>query len=202
MIGQSSKCNVVNNSVPACRSVKLETFPGPTSHAIAQISGTKRATSASGWIYPSAATRVRRRSGRESTTVRGECDGQLPVSTPRHYTFNGLLFLTGLASPSTYHLSICGIISLCINMSARNRGRGTSNQDADEERRLWKELAERGKEIDIIVVSPAVNPPPPPPSFPQEAHTSHPGSFRRHRHRDTWIRVGANGATGRREARF
>ncbi|KAK5746924.1 hypothetical protein LTR17_000555 [Elasticomyces elasticus] len=33
-------------------------------------------------------------------------------------------------------------------MSSRNRGRGSSNQDADEERRLWKEIVERGHDVD------------------------------------------------------
>ncbi|KAK3116253.1 hypothetical protein LTR53_003557 [Teratosphaeriaceae sp. CCFEE 6253] len=36
-------------------------------------------------------------------------------------------------------------------MSARNRARGASNQDADEERRLWKEIVDRSKEVDVMV---------------------------------------------------
>ncbi|KAK4556966.1 hypothetical protein LTR86_005947 [Recurvomyces mirabilis] len=36
-------------------------------------------------------------------------------------------------------------------MSSRNRGRGNSSQDADEERRLWKEIQERAREVDIMV---------------------------------------------------
>ena len=38
-------------------------------------------------------------------------------------------------------------------MSGRNRGRANPNQDADEERRLWKEIKERSKEVDGMVVS-------------------------------------------------
>ncbi|KAK4539619.1 hypothetical protein LTR36_010502 [Oleoguttula mirabilis] len=36
-------------------------------------------------------------------------------------------------------------------MSSRNRGRGTSNQDADEERRLWGVIKEKGKDVDAKV---------------------------------------------------
>lgn len=38
-------------------------------------------------------------------------------------------------------------------MSARSRGRGNPNQDADEERRLWKEIKDKAKEVDGMVVS-------------------------------------------------
>lgn len=38
-------------------------------------------------------------------------------------------------------------------MSGRNRGRGNPNQDADEERRLWKEIKDKSKEVDGMVVS-------------------------------------------------
>ncbi len=37
-------------------------------------------------------------------------------------------------------------------MSGRNRGRGTANQDADEERRLWKEIKDKAKDVDAMVV--------------------------------------------------
>ena len=37
-------------------------------------------------------------------------------------------------------------------MAARNRGRQNTNQDADEERRLWKEITDRAKDVDGIVV--------------------------------------------------
>ncbi|KAF2774445.1 hypothetical protein EJ03DRAFT_347049 [Teratosphaeria nubilosa] len=36
-------------------------------------------------------------------------------------------------------------------MSSRNRGRGNNNQDADEERRLWREIQAKGAEIDSLV---------------------------------------------------
>ncbi|KAK1079180.1 hypothetical protein LTR33_006604 [Friedmanniomyces endolithicus] len=36
-------------------------------------------------------------------------------------------------------------------MSSRNRARGASNQDADEERRLWKEILDRSREVDVMV---------------------------------------------------
>ncbi|KAK5116969.1 hypothetical protein LTR62_006690 [Meristemomyces frigidus] len=36
-------------------------------------------------------------------------------------------------------------------MSSRNRGRGNSSQEADEERRLWKEIQERAREVDAQV---------------------------------------------------
>ncbi|KAK3718493.1 hypothetical protein LTR37_004997 [Vermiconidia calcicola] len=36
-------------------------------------------------------------------------------------------------------------------MSGRNRGRGNPNQDADEERRLWKEIKDKSKEVDGMV---------------------------------------------------
>ncbi len=42
------------------------------------------------------------------------------------------------------------------NMSSRNRARGASNQDADEERRLWKEILDRSREVDVMVVSAGV----------------------------------------------
>lgn len=38
-------------------------------------------------------------------------------------------------------------------MSGRSRGRANPNQDADEERRLWKEIKDRAKEVDSMVVS-------------------------------------------------
>ena len=37
-------------------------------------------------------------------------------------------------------------------MSARNRGRANPNQDADEERRLWKEIKDKAFEVDVMVV--------------------------------------------------
>lgn len=37
-------------------------------------------------------------------------------------------------------------------MSARNRGRGNASQDADEERRLWKEIKDKAKDVDVMVV--------------------------------------------------
>ena len=37
-------------------------------------------------------------------------------------------------------------------MSARNRGRANPNQDADEERRLWKEIKDKAKDVDSMVV--------------------------------------------------
>jgi len=37
-------------------------------------------------------------------------------------------------------------------MSARNRGRANPNQDADEERRLWKEIKDKAKDVDAMVV--------------------------------------------------
>lgn len=40
-----------------------------------------------------------------------------------------------------------------LSMAGRNRGRANPNQDADEERRLWKEIRERAKEVDAMVVS-------------------------------------------------
>ncbi|KAF2207901.1 hypothetical protein CERZMDRAFT_101925 [Cercospora zeae-maydis SCOH1-5] len=36
-------------------------------------------------------------------------------------------------------------------MSARSRGRGNPNQDADEERRLWKEIKDKAKDVDMMV---------------------------------------------------
>ena len=45
-----------------------------------------------------------------------------------------------------------GFAKLSGNMSARNRGRGNPNQDADEERRLWKEIKDKSKEVDDMVV--------------------------------------------------
>nr|POE75579.1 saga-associated factor 29 [Quercus suber] len=36
-------------------------------------------------------------------------------------------------------------------MSARNRGRATANQDADEERRLWKEIRDKARDVDTMV---------------------------------------------------
>lgn len=41
-------------------------------------------------------------------------------------------------------------------MSARNRQRPNHNQDADEERRLWKEIRDKAKEVDSMVVSVSV----------------------------------------------
>lgn len=38
-------------------------------------------------------------------------------------------------------------------MSARNRGRNASSQDADEERRLWKEIRERASEAEAMTAS-------------------------------------------------
>lgn len=38
-------------------------------------------------------------------------------------------------------------------MSARSRGRANPNQDADEERRLWKEIKDKAKDVDVMVVS-------------------------------------------------
>lgn len=38
-------------------------------------------------------------------------------------------------------------------MSGRNRGRANPNQDADEERRLWKEIKDKAKDVDGMVVS-------------------------------------------------
>lgn len=38
-------------------------------------------------------------------------------------------------------------------MSARGRGRANPNQDADEERRLWKEIKDKASEVDGMVVS-------------------------------------------------
>lgn len=38
-------------------------------------------------------------------------------------------------------------------MSGRHRGRGNPNQDADEERRLWKEIKDKAKDVDAMVVS-------------------------------------------------
>ena len=40
-----------------------------------------------------------------------------------------------------------------LTMSGRSRGRANPNQDADEERRLWKEIKDRAKEVDSMVVS-------------------------------------------------
>lgn len=37
-------------------------------------------------------------------------------------------------------------------MSGRNRGRANPHQDADEERRLWKEIREKAREVDTMVV--------------------------------------------------
>lgn len=37
-------------------------------------------------------------------------------------------------------------------MSARSRGRQNPNQDADEERRLWKEVKDKAKDVDTMVV--------------------------------------------------
>lgn len=37
-------------------------------------------------------------------------------------------------------------------MSSRNRGRGSNNQDTDEERRLWKEIKDKAAEVDAMVV--------------------------------------------------
>lgn len=37
-------------------------------------------------------------------------------------------------------------------MSARNRARANPNQDADEERRLWKEIKDKAKDVDVMVV--------------------------------------------------
>lgn len=42
-------------------------------------------------------------------------------------------------------------------MSARNRARANPNQDADEERRLWKEIKDKAKDVDVMVV--CSNPP-------------------------------------------
>lgn len=36
-------------------------------------------------------------------------------------------------------------------MSARSRGRANPNQDADEERRLWKEIKDKAKDVDTMV---------------------------------------------------
>ncbi|EMC99402.1 hypothetical protein BAUCODRAFT_120662 [Baudoinia panamericana UAMH 10762] len=36
-------------------------------------------------------------------------------------------------------------------MTSRGRSRGTSNQDADEERRLWKEIKDKARELDAMV---------------------------------------------------
>lgn len=49
---------------------------------------------------------------------------------------------------STYDL--CGF---SFTMSSRNRGRGNNSQDADEERRLWKEIKDKAAEVDNMVVS-------------------------------------------------
>lgn len=38
-------------------------------------------------------------------------------------------------------------------MSGRSRGRQNTNQDADEERRLWKEVKDKAKDVDAMVVS-------------------------------------------------
>lgn len=38
-------------------------------------------------------------------------------------------------------------------MSGRSRGRANPNQDADEERRLWKEITDKAKDVDAMVVS-------------------------------------------------
>lgn len=38
-------------------------------------------------------------------------------------------------------------------MSGRSRGRANPNQDADEERRLWKEIKDKAKDVDDMVVS-------------------------------------------------
>lgn len=38
-------------------------------------------------------------------------------------------------------------------MSARSRGRANPNQDADEERRLWKEIKDKASEVDSMFVS-------------------------------------------------
>lgn len=37
-------------------------------------------------------------------------------------------------------------------MAGRNRGRANPNQDADEERRLWKEIQDKAKHADGMVV--------------------------------------------------
>ena len=83
-------------------------------------------------------------------------------------------------------------------MSARNRGRANPNQDADEERRLWKEIKDKAKDVDIMVVghplcNRATNDRPCEtlshhdivydPSL-QTLLSSVPGAFERHRERD------------------
>lgn len=45
------------------------------------------------------------------------------------------------------------LLSKTHNMSGRSRGRGNPNQDADEERRLWKEIKDKAKDVDTMVVS-------------------------------------------------
>jgi SAGA-associated factor 29 len=40
-------------------------------------------------------------------------------------------------------------------MSGRSRGRQNPNQDADEERRLWKEVKDKAKDVDAMIVSTA-----------------------------------------------
>jgi SAGA-associated factor 29 len=38
-------------------------------------------------------------------------------------------------------------------MASRSRGRGNPNQDADEERRLWKEIKDKASDVDSMFVS-------------------------------------------------